>query len=254
MNQADSGTHLNLRLDYRILCGALLVIIVAMLALWKPWHAAPSTKDRTVTVTGQASLHAAPNEFVFSPMYQFKNSDKQAAVQELTAKSSSIVAGLKKLGVAASKIQTNANSWAYPSYDNTDNTATYTLNLTVTVTDNDALVQKVEDYLVGSSPTGALTPSASFSTEKQKALQANARNKAIQDAKAKAGQSASNLGFALGAVKSVDDSNGFGGGIYPMTAKTTTLDAIGGSVDSSLAVQPGENTLNYSVTVAYYIR
>lgn len=246
---ANTNKPGRMRPDYRVLAGILLLVIVVMLGIWKPWHGTVSSKDRTIRVTGDAMLTAEPDEFVFSPSYQFKGSDKQAATNDLTAKSNDLVAKLKALGVSSSKIKTNADSWAYPSYNSNETTPTYTLNLTVTISDK-TLAQKVEDYLVGTSPSGALTPQASFSTAKHKSLENQARDKATQDARAKAEQSAKNLGFKLTAVKSVDDGNGFaGGGPIPLDAKTMEVDGR-----QSLAVQPGENTLNYSVTVTYYIK
>lgn len=248
----NTDKRLRMRPDYRMLTGILLLVIIVMLAVWKPWHSTASAKDRTISVTGSATLTAEPDEFVFSPSYQFKNSDKQAALNDLTAKSSDLVAKLKGLGVASSKIKTNADSWAFPVYGSNDTTPTYTLSLTVTVSDK-TLAQKVENYLVDTSPSGALTPQASFSTAKQKSLESQARNKAAQEARAQAEQSAKNLGFKLAAVKSVDDSNGFGGGrIVPLGAPEDLTMGANGS--KSLTVQPGENTLNYSVTVTYYIR
>lgn len=242
---------LNISLDYRVLSVIFAVVILVMLVVWKPWHPAPSSKDRTVTVTGEATLKAEPDEFVFIPSYQFKEADKDAAIKAMTDKSNAVVTELKKLGVADGKIKTNADAWAYPSYNDSDRTPTYTLSLTVTVGDK-TLAQKVEDYLVTTSPTGTLTPQASFSTSKEKSLQAQARDQATKEARSKAEQSAKNLGFKLGAVKSLDDSGGFGNGpIYPLSAAESTGKADGS--DSQLTVQPGENSLDYSVTVVYYI-
>ena len=158
---------------------------------------------------------------------------------------------LKKLGVPSSKIETSANSWIYPTYDTAGGTATYTLNITVTV-DDKTLAQKVEDYLLTTSPTGQLTPEANFSDATQKSLQASARDTATKDARSKAEQSARNLGFKVAAVKTVEDGEGFGQPII-MPMGGVKNDLANGSDSSSITVQPGENTLNYSVTVTYYI-
>lgn len=247
--KSTKSTSLSLRVDYRILVIVLLVVIAAMLAVWKPWNAGVSAKDRTITVSGDASLQAEPDEFIFSPSYHYTNSDKTAALKQISDKSDEIVAQLKKLGVGSSKIETNASSWAYPVYDGSDGTPSYNLNITVTV-DDKILAQKVEDYLLTTSPTGQLTPQASFSDGKQKSLQSTARDEATKEARAKAEQSAKNLGFHLGAVKSVDDGSGFGGIIRPL-ATGEALDSAKSS--PSITIQPGENNLDYSVTVTYYI-
>jgi len=250
---APPSKKLNISLDYRFLCVILAVIILVMLVVWKPWHPAPSAKDRTISVTGDATLKAEPDEFVFAPSYEFKEADKSTAIKNMTAKSNDVVAELKKLGVADKQIKTNADSWTYPSYNDGDATPTYTLSVTVTVSDK-TLAQKVEDYLVTTSPTGTLTPQANFSTGKEKSLQAQARDTATKEARGKAQQIAKNLGFHLGAVKSVDDSDGFGGGVIHPFGTAESMGKSTASDDAKLTVQPGENSLDYSVTVVYYIR
>src|SRR6185295_2149453 len=109
----------------------LIAVIVAMLAIWKPWAGATSS-TQTIEVTGTAKITDTPDEFVFYPSYEFKGVDKDAALAELTKKSDAIVAKLKELGVASSKIETNSSGYNYPIYYGTDSKdATYTLQLTV---------------------------------------------------------------------------------------------------------------------------
>ncbi|HSW65957.1 MAG TPA: SIMPL domain-containing protein [Bacillota bacterium] len=244
--------HNTLVLDYRLVCLALLAVIVAMAFVWKPWQT-NNTKDRTIQVTGEATVTAEPDEYAFTPAYTFTDADKQTDLTNLTAKSNEVVAKLKGLGVANSKIKTNTDNWSYPVYDSS-NAPTYRLQLTVTVGSKE-LAQKVQDYLLTTNPSEAITPQATFSDAKRNALEDQARDKATKDARAKADQSAKNLGFKVSNVKAVEDGAGFGGIMYPMGAKTMTLDAASGQAAApSLSVQPGENDLNYSVTVTYYIR
>lgn len=235
----------------------LLIVIGVIVALWKPWQANIKASDRTISVTGDATVTAEPDEYVFSPSYTFKNADKQAALDEMSKKSDAVVAKLKSLGVGDKKIQTNSNGYAggiYYPVDGSDGTQTYTLTLTITLNDK-TLTQKVQDYLVTTGPTGEISPIANFSDAKTKALQSQARGNATKDARTKADQSAKNLGFKVSRVKSVDDSSGFGGPInYAQSSGANSLltkDA--GAPSPSLSVQPGENKLSYSVTVVYYI-
>ena len=128
---------------------------------------------------------------------------------------------------------------------------TVTLQLTVTI-NNKNLVQKVQDYLVTTTPSGSISSQATFSDSKQKSLESSARDKATVDARAKADQMAKNLGFSVGRVKSVAD--GDQGRVMPMISSGATLSADSTAPKAQLSVQPGENVLNYSVTVVYYIR
>lgn len=236
--------------DLRIIVGLLLAIIVAMLLLWRPWSGT-GTSDRTVQVTGDAKITAVPDEFVFYPSWQFKNADKDVALKELTTKSDEVTKKLKELGVADSKIKSNANGYDNNLYIERGDSSTYTLQLTVTV-DNKELAQKVQDYLVTTSPTGSVSPQASFSDAKRKELETKAREQATKDARSKAEQMGKNLGFKLGKVKTIDDGSGFNT-IRPSDARGMSV-AEDKANATQLQVQPGENELPYSVTVTYYIR
>lgn len=257
----QSKKTLTLTYDYRWVIGALVAIIIVMFALWRPWEFQPDANTRTVKVTGEAKVTAVPDEFVFYPRYEFKNTDKDAALKALTAKSDEIVKKLKELGVPDNKIKTNSDGSSFPTYYNDENsssldpssrptgTSTYSLTLTITVGDK-TLAQKVQDYLVTTTPTGAVSPQPTFSDAKRKELESKARDEATKEARAKAEQSAKNLGFRIVAIKSVDDGNGFDD-FYPMLESGIGTDI---AQPSKLSVQPGENDLTYSVTVVYYLR
>jgi uncharacterized protein YggE len=245
-------TSLKFNLDYRWISLALLIALAAITLLWRPWDGGTTT-DRTIDVTGEATVSARPDEFVFYPTYDFKNEDQKAALAQMSAKSEEVVAGLKKLGVADKNIKTNSDGWAYPTtrYEGEDTTTTYTLRLTVT-TSTDDLTQKVQDYLITTTPTGSISPQSTFSDTKLKELQDKARGEATKNARSKAEQSAKNLGFKLKAVKTVNDAVGFGG-IYPLNEKMMIANDSAAS-SGTLSIQPGENDLNYNVTVTYYIK
>lgn len=241
---------------FKWLTFVLVLVVIAMLAVWRPWQTVGQVTDRTISVSGTATVTAVPDQFVFSPTYSFMNADKQVALNALTAKADEIVKKLKDLGVPSSAIKTNASgyqSYGYgylymPVYGGSN---TYTLSFSIKLS-TETLAQKVQDYLVTTSPTGDVTPQVSFTTAKQQALQSQARNKAEQNARSQADQSARNLGFSIAAVKSVVDGSQGGGPIM----YGTNLKA-GAALDLSqpeLAVQPGTDDLTYTVDVVYYIR
>jgi uncharacterized protein len=233
----------------------LVLALVASTALWKPWETKIPANSRTVEVTGTATLKAEPDEFTFNPSYQFKGTDKPALIDQLTKKSEEVVSAIKKLGVDDSKIKSDASGFSNNYFfDSTDGTTTYTLTLTVSLSDKDK-AQKVQDYLVTTSPEDRVTPYSTFSTEKEKQLQSKARDQATKDARSKADQSAKNLGFSVGEVKSVTDGDGFGAAQpYAVSGGATTLMAEDVAKTTSLSVQPGENELSYSVKVTYFIK
>lgn len=234
--------------DLRIVLVLLLLVIAVMLWLWKPWQEEVGANTRTITVTGEATITATPDEYIFNPSYQFKNSDKAAALKELTSKSTEIVNKLKELGVADNKIKTNSGGSDFAYYPENSSTPIYTLTITVTL-DKKELTQKIQDYLITTSPLGTVSPLAGFSESKQKELESQARDKATTEARSKADQSAKNLGFKIGKVKSVEDGAGFGISYLEKTA--IARDSIS---EQSLAVQPGEEPITYSVTVTYFVK
>lgn len=248
---SSSSTKFNLSLDLRAVVVALLLVIAGMLAFWQPWND-PRADTRTIEVTGSATVKAVPDEFVFYPTYQFTNPSKAVALAKMTQKSEAIVAKLKALGVADEKIKTNLNGNDFPVYYSTSSGATYNLQITVTVGDKD-LAGKVQNYLLMTTPRGSVTPNPTFSETKQNELESQARDKATKDARAKAEQSAKNLGFSLGSVKTVVDGVGFG--VYDMMRGAPNAAVTEGRDSSSkLTIQPGENELNYTVTVTYFVR
>lgn len=249
-DKTPKSDKLTLSLDFRLISLLLLAAIAVMLFLWKPWQDG-GDNNRTVQVTGEAKIKAVPDEFFFTPSYSFSSPDKAEALDQLNKKSEELVSRLKKLGVDDRKIKTNADGYQRGIYfpEQTDTGATYNLSLNVTVNDKD-LAQKVQDYLVSTNPSGAVFPHAVFSASKQKELESKARDEATRNARAKAEQSARNLGYRIGRVVSVKDTENFmtSPPIRPLDSRTTELDA-----SRSAKVQPGENELTYSVTVTYYI-
>lgn len=247
----QSRNKLNINLDLRIVTAVLLAAIIVMLALWMPWKSLEKS-DETIKVTGETVLRAEPDEFIFNPSYQFKNADKNKASDLATQKAEEITNRLKDLNVADSDIKVSVDGYmGRPFPDNGIDEYTYTAQLTVTVDSRDK-AQDIQDYLTTTQPQGSVTPQGTFSEAKRVELEAQAREAATKDARAKADQSAKNLGFKLGRVKSVEDGAGFNGGGGPIT-----LEARGAPADvsmSRIAVQPGENEIRYSVTVTYFVR
>ena len=243
-------TTIKLSVDFRVVSAVLLAVILVMTFLWQPWRGLSGTSDRTVRVTGTATIKAEPNEYLFMPTYEFKNAKKSVGLAAMTAKNNEVVAGLKKLGVEDKDIKNNSNNYqtySYPGKPETDEQV-YHLSLTVTVATKE-MAQKVEDYLLTTEPSGQVTPMGQFSDVKKKELEDQARSQASQDAKAKADKSAKDLGYRLGRVKSVEDGQGFGGPIT-LEGRSVAVDSAG----ASLAIQPGQEEIVYTVTVTYYVR
>lgn len=234
--------------DLRIVCAVLLAVIVALLVWTKPWSAS-SSSARTITINGEASVEAEPDEFQFSPTYQKKGTDRAAIQQELIAQVNAVIAKLKELGVEESDI-TLASS-TYDNYWNDGSSEVTSNTLTINV-DNKELSQKVQDYLITTSPEGQITPYSVFSNKKQKEVEKMARSEAIADAKEQAQKTADELGLKLGKVVSITDQQG--GLIMPMMSGRAEASVAVDAVSSSLPVLPGKQDINYTVQVVYEIK
>ncbi|MBL8122400.1 SIMPL domain-containing protein [Candidatus Saccharibacteria bacterium] len=250
--KTSNSKELKLRVNPWWLSMVLALGLLVVVVLWRPWDAAPSATDRTISVSGSSTVKAEPDEYVFYPSYDFQNTDKATGLKDLTAKSDEVVAGLEKVGVADKDLKTNASGYRdYYFYNEETKMHTYTLSVTATVRSRD-MAQKVQDYLLTTDPSGAVTPQATFSTAKQKELEAKGRDAATKEARSKAEQQAKNLGFKVGKVKNVSDSGSGYGGVQPMLAMGSAEVTDGAA--KTLAVQPGENELSYTVQVTYFIR
>lgn len=272
--QQPSATGRNLNVDIRWILIALLgLAVVGLLLAWHPWAAVADNRDpRTIRVTGQSTVTAEPDQYVFSPVYQFSNADSAAALDALAKKNQALLDGLKQAGATDKQIRTNADGYRNgsiepsiavgepaPGSSGTNSSQrkqlpTYSLQLTITVTDK-SVSQKIQDYLATTAPSGPVTPMASFSTKQRQKLEDQARDQATKDARSKAEQSARNLGFSLGNVRSVNDASGLG--VYPMAKGGSMMEIAPQSADTtatSLPLHPGENQLDYSVEVEYYLR
>lgn len=252
--QTPKSKKKNFSLDYRIIIIILLVIIGIMLALWRPWSA-PLDDNRTITVKGTSTIQSEPDEYVFHPTYKAENTDKSKTLTEITKKTEDVVEGVKKLGVEDKDIESDTSGYERLVYyrDSDSGKSQYISRLTITA-HNREMAQKVQDYLITTSPTGSISPDAQFSDAKRKELEDQARTEATKDAKQKADQMANELDFKLLSVKSIDSHNNVIREYHGLI--DTSIDA-GASLDSTegqgLSVQPGQNDLNYSFSVTYYI-
>lgn len=239
-------------------CVVLVLTNVITLLVWKPWDAA-AANGRNITVIGQATVKAEPDQFVFTPTYQ------RATTAEISQLGQDIVKKLKALGVADSAIKINA----YSGGDTVDPTGLkqgfspdqfialpptlIKTGLTVSVTlNNKDLAQKVQDYLNTTNPDGALSPWVSFSDAKQKKLDSQARLEAITDARNQADKSAAALKTKIGKVLTVSDQNN--GGIYPVKSVPGKAGGALSSDQASLPVQPGTDSVTSSVQVVFALR
>lgn len=207
----------------------------------------------TFTVQGEGKVTAKPDLVRISLGVQTDALTVKQAQKTNTERMNAIVTALKTLGVADKDIQT-ANYSIYPRIDWKDNRQniigyTVTQNLDLKVRDLD----KVGDVLskvgeLGANQVGGLN----FTVDDPKALQDEARDKAIDDAKKKADVLASKLGLTVVKVVTFSESGYNPPTPYPMMKAESAM-GMGGGVPSP-SIEAGSLDITQSVSVTFEVR
>lgn len=223
------------------------------LAWWSPWT---SSKD-TVAVTGESTITAAPDEYIFSPYYQANADNRTEATTAARASGDVVVAKLKELGVDESKIKTDITAYDFSvkpidiSEPSNEFQATYSLTVTI---GNEELAQKVFDYLLTTKSLGAVSPQVGFSDETRGKLKSEARKAAVANARTQADEIAAEVERKITKVVSIEEITGFD--VTPIYGYGVAegRDAVASSDGSQTDIMPGEQDLVFTVKVIYGLR
>lgn len=188
------------------------VVLGAIVALTLPSLAqdtgspAPTSADRTVTVSGTATIKAKPDEAVVSLGVQTEANTAQAALADNATKMTALIAALMDRGVAKDDIATSYVS-IYPTYGNNgmDITGYQAVNqIDVTIRDISKVGEVIDDAVkAGANLSNGIT--FKLSDENQGV------NQALADAVANARSKAETLAGAgdaqLGQVVSIQEGS-----------------------------------------------
>jgi len=230
----------------------------------------------TISVSGHGEIFAAPNIATFSFSVVSDKSTAAAAQADATAKQNAVSAYLKQAGIDAKDIQTSGYS-VYPQYEYQNavcpasapqssggNSASpaiycppgkqtltgYEARQTTTVKVRD--LAKAGDLLVGVGQQGATEVSGlNFTFDDPNAPQAQARDKAIADARAKAEVLAKQLGVSLVRVTSFSENSSGYPRPYALDAQ---VKSAAGTAASAPEISPGQSSVTDDVSVTYEIR
>jgi uncharacterized protein len=222
------------------------------------------TYPNSISITGEGEVAAVPDVAKFNFSVRVTAPTVEAAQQEAAKKSNAALDLLKKSGIAEKDIKTTAVN-VYPHYEysycqtpNCSNEPKVTghdadQSFTVTVRDIVTKPKLAGELMIGIGAVGVTDISTlEFTVDNPEALQAEARSKAIADARTQAKQLAKDLGVRLDDVISFSEEN-MGG--YP---DPYYMRAEGDMGMSAKAVTPdlptGENTFNSRVYVTYKIK
>jgi hypothetical protein len=243
--------------------GLLVALALAGVWLWgqgtSPAEAQSSAAQPTyspseiIMVVGQGSVHVKPDIVQVTIGVETSGESVSQAVADNEEKMTAILAALEKAGIAEKDIQTTNYSiqldnsqGPVPAAGSSATPAKplYRVSNMVNVTVRD--LESVGDVLDAAIAAGANNIwGISFSLSDPAAAQADARAKAIDDAKARAEALAELNGVKLGPVMSVSEI--VSGGPVPLPAAYESATAKGGTIS------PGELEISYQVQVSYFI-
>ncbi len=228
------------------------------------------SKDvNTITLSGHGEVQAVPDiaNVYFTILKEAKTVKEAQEAVALVEKVS--LDFLKNNNVAEKDIKTD-NVSVYPKYEYKYDTKImmpcsefdcpprpgknvitgYTASESITVK-----VRKIDDVGKIMQGLGGLGVSnlngPNFAIDNEDGLKAEARKKAIDDAKVKAKVLAKDLGIRLGRIANFSENN-YGGPIF--YGKATMMSADGAAEAAPAEIPKGENTISSDVTISYEIR
>lgn len=218
------------------------------LALLMPGWAAAQEQQHIITMSGHGEAHGQPDAAMLSAGVSVDAPTAAAALTDANKDMQTILAALKKLGVADRDIQTR-NFSVHPQFANGNGQAPHVTGYQVT---NQVQVRLADIGKLGATLDALVAAGANqingvnFSIHDRAALLAEARVDAVADARAKAETFAKAAGVTLGAILSITENGN--GGPRPMVFAAPMAKM------ASVPVALGEETINADVTITWEIK
>jgi hypothetical protein len=198
-----------------------------------------------ISVTGTGNVTGVPNQLVLDMGVQVSGSSVDSALASANDAVNRVTAALKADGVAGRDIQTSGLS-VWPNYpDNSQVPNSYAVSESLTATLNNLHAAGAQINAAVHAGGNATTVSdISLNLTDTSSLLAQARARAVADARAKAAQYAKALGKPLGPVISVTDQATTQP--YPVFSGTAASAA-----KSAVPISPGTQQLSVSIIVVF---
>lgn len=204
-----------------------------------------------IWVSGTGEVTVTPDTAILTLGVEAKEATVVAAQSEATSAMNAVMDVLKSNGVADKDIQTQWYSISpvtkWDDKTNEQTTTGYSVTNTVTAKIRDiSKTGAIIDAVAGAGGNLTRISGISFTVDDPTAYYSQAREKAMQDAAAKAQQLANLAGVTLGKVFYISES----GGYIPQPIR---FGAISGVDSASTPISPGEQDITLTVQVAYNI-
>ena len=233
------------------LLGFALIVMLSLTACGPSNQATP----RTLTVSGNGTVYLTPDTAYIYIGVHTDDADLSTAVSKNNTQAQTLVDALKKAGVAATDIQTSN----FSVYTNTNggidkmtgqvisNSTYYSVDNTVYVTARD--LTHLGSLLNAAVGAGANSiNSITFDVADKTAAQTQARQKAMDNAAALAGELAQTAKVSLGTIQTITYSDNTYSPYYGMGGGGAS------APNASVPIQPGQTQVSVSVSVSYAIK
>jgi hypothetical protein len=229
-----------------------LIVLAVFIAVSIDQKLNTATTTNTVSFNGEGKVLARPDVAVVDFSIITQAASSKAAQDANSKKSQSVMDFLKKQKIEDKDIKTVGYN-IYPQYSYSRNESPkiegYRVDQTIRIKIRN--LENISSILDGIVTAGAnQIGSLSFEVDEPEKLKAEARAKAIADAKKKAEELKGQIGIKLGKI--VNFSENVGGWPVPLY-KTVALEEKGiGS--GGPALPAGENEITVNITITYQIR
>jgi uncharacterized protein YggE len=201
---------------------------------------------RQVTVVGSGHVQGVPDTLTADVSIEFVAPDVTAAMNQTNDRQQAVITAVADAGIDRKEISTTDVS-LQPQYDPTGATITgYRAANSIRIKIHPAdSASRVLAVVVGTGGAATRINSVSYSIADDSQLVKDARSRAFQDAKDRATQYAQLSGLSLGKIISISETTA---GATPTTAPAPRM------MPSSVPLEPGQQTVSFSVTAVWELR
>ena len=225
------------------------LFVVKVFNISYPLQITNTAKSTELSVIGEGKVEVVPDVAYVDLGISVNNAPTvESAQSQIDKTNEAIIEAMAKLNIEKKNIKTS-NYSIFPSYrydEGQDTITGYNGNVTITVkTDNP---QSTSQVIEAATAAGAnQVQNTRFEVENPGKYRAEARNKAIENAKSQAEDLAKSLGIKLGRIVNVVEYSPDSGGIVPVYAREAATGLGGGGP----ILEPGSQNITSVVTLYF---
>ncbi len=229
----------------------IFMVAVKFLNVSFPVTVTNTSRSTELSVVGEGKVEVVPDTAkVDVGISVQKAATVEAAQAEMDKTNNAIITAMKALGIDKKNIQTS-NYSIYPAYDYSSGTEVangYSGNVSVSIKTTN--IAQVSEVIEAATKAGAnQVQGTSFQVENPDKYREQARNMAIENAKAQAQQLANSLGIKLGKVVNIVEyspTSGNPGVMYDMAVSNRAMGGGGGAT-----IEAGSQEITSVVTLYF---